>query len=158
MRRRRALTAGPWTLDIDTSHVTGQATITIRAYAGSTQQAMATFPVVADHARPTVSFRSPRPSALVRGDVTIVANAADDVAVSRVQLLAGSRILATDPAAPCSFTWKSAPPAGPVTLTLRAYDKAGNVVTTKRTFIASNPPSPAASARDRAGPGLPPGR
>jgi subtilisin family serine protease len=135
-----AATRAPWTLDVDTSRVTGPATITISAYAGSTQRAVATYPVVADHARPTLSFRSPRPSALVRGSLSIVANAADNVAVSRVQLLAGSRVLGTDLTAPYAFTWHPGPAAGPVTVTLSGYDRAGNVTSSKRTFVVATRP------------------
>lgn len=131
-------TAAPWTLDLDTSNVTGTAKITIIAYAGSTQRGIATFPVVADHARPAVAFRSPGPSALARSVVSVTAAASDDVALSRVQLLAGSQVLGTDTAAPYAFRWQSAPQNGAVTLTLRAYDRAGNATTTKRTFVADN--------------------
>jgi subtilisin family serine protease len=131
-------TSAPWTLDLDTSTVTGTAKITIIAYAGSTQRSTATFPVVADHARPAVAFRSPGPLALARSVLSVTAAASDDVALSRVQLLAGSQVLGTDTAAPYAFRWQSAPRNGAVTLTLRAYDRAGNATTTKRTFVVDN--------------------
>jgi subtilisin family serine protease len=131
-------TAAPWTLGVDTSNLTGTATITVTAYAGGTQRSVATFPVIADHARPVVAFRSPGRSALTRSIVSVTATASDDVALSRVQLLAGSKVLGTDTAAPYAFRWQSAPQNGAVTLTLRAYDRAGNATTTKRTFAVDN--------------------
>jgi subtilisin family serine protease len=131
-------TAAPWTLGVDTSHVTGAATITVTAYAGSTPRSAATFPVVADHAIPVVAFRSPARNALVRGRVTVAATASDHVAVARVQLLADGKAVGTDTTAPYAFGWQTAPRNATVTLTLRAYDQAGNVASVRRIVTADN--------------------
>ena len=131
-------TAAPWKLDLDARTVTGPTTITISAYAGSAEAGTATFPVVADHARPVVAFRSPAPAALVRGIVTVTATASDNLGVTRVQLLGGTTVLATATTAPYVLRWQSAAVNRAVTLTLRAYDRAGNVTTSNRTFVVDN--------------------
>ena len=131
-------TSAPWTLRIDARPITGPTTITISAYAGSAEAGTATFPVVVDHAAPVVAFRSPPAVALVRGVVTVIANASDDRAVTRVELLGGTKVLATATAAPYVLRWQSAAVNRAVTLTVRAYDRAGNVTTSNRTFVVDN--------------------
>ena len=99
--------------------------------------------IAEDHTPPAVSFGSPV-SVLspvpMRGIVTIGGQAADDVGVSQVQLLAGGRLVAVDTVAPYVFRWPSAPNTGAVTLTLRAYDRAGNVAVASAVVTADNTP------------------
>jgi thermitase len=133
-----AATGTPWTLTVDTSRLAGAGTLTCTAYAGSAVRATATVPVTGDQARPSVAFRTPAPAAPVRGYVTVAATAADDVAVGKVQLLAGSRVVGTDTTAPYAFRWQSYPHSGAVPLTLRAYDRAGNLTLAKRTVMTDN--------------------
>jgi subtilisin family serine protease len=91
-----------------------------------------------DSAAPSTSFRFPAASALVRGTVPIGARAGDDVGVGKVELLAGSRVVATDTTSPYAFRWTAGAYHGPVTLTLRAYDRAGNVTLARRTVLVDN--------------------
>ena len=99
---------------------------------------LATTALRTDAAKPTTSFRFPVESALVRGTVTIGARAADDTGVSRVDLLAGSRVVGSDTTSPYAFRWAATAYSGPVTLTLRAYDRAGNVTLARRVVRADN--------------------
>jgi subtilisin family serine protease len=98
--------------------------------------ALGALPAVGDRTGPAVAFgATPR---LARGWVTVSASAADQHGVSRIQLYAAGRAIATDTAAPYAFRWQSAPRTGTVVLELRAYDRAGNVTVTRRTVRADN--------------------
>jgi thermitase len=131
-------TSAPWTLVLDTSGVSGAATLTLTALAGATTRATLTLPVIVDRDLPETSFRFPAASALVRGTVTVGANAWDKVGVAKVQLLVGSTIVAVDSAAPFALQWPSGVRNGATVLTLRTYDKAGNLSVSSRTVVADN--------------------
>ena len=93
-----------------------------------------------DSAAPGTSLALPAPTTLSHGVVSITARASDDVGVSRVELLLGSRLLATDTSAPYNFAWNSAGLNGPVTLTIRAYDWAGNAGDSQHVVNVDNTP------------------
>jgi subtilisin family serine protease len=144
-------TAAPWTLVIRTDGLADgdAATLTVNAtgtgpartqsgYGAPVPTASASLPVTVDRTAPATSFRFPAASALVRGTVTVGVNAWDAVGVSRVQLLAGGKVVGTDSAAPFAPTWNSAGHNGAVALTVRTYDRAGNVATATRTVAADN--------------------
>ena len=99
-------------------------------------RSLAALPYAGDTTHPTVAFGTTPPRA--RGVVTVPAAAADQHGVSRVQLYAGGRLVATDPSAPYAFTWRSAPLTGNIPLELRAYDRAGNVTVTRRYVRTDN--------------------
>ncbi|WP_250001239.1 S8 family serine peptidase [Actinoplanes sp. M2I2] len=98
--------------------------------------ALRALPVDGDVTRPAVAFGAV--GALVRGRVTITAAASDQHGVSRVQLYAGGRLVATDTTAPYSFAWQSAPDTATVQLELRAYDRRGNLTVVRRSVRADN--------------------
>jgi len=98
--------------------------------------ALRSLPYDGDVLRPSAAFGAVR--AVVRGRVTITAAASDQHGVSRVQLYAGGRLIATDTTAPYSFTWQSAPISATVALELRAYDRHGNRTVVRRTVRADN--------------------
>lgn len=80
----------------------------------------------ADNQAPTVAIASP--GATVKGIVTVDVSATDNVGVNRVELYAGGALVASDIAAPYSFSWDTTSRAdGGTTLVARAYDSAGNV-------------------------------
>ena len=82
--------------------------------------------VVADTTAPTVAISSPL-SGTVSGTVTVNATASDNVGVARVDLYVNGVKVATDTAAPYSFSWNSQTVAnGAASLTAYAYDAAGN--------------------------------
>jgi thermitase len=131
-------TAAPWTLAVDTSTVTGAATLTVAAVAGATAKGTLTLPVVVDRTAPATSFRAPAASALVRGTVTVGINAWDAINVNRVQLLVGGTVVGTDYAAPWALQWPSGTRNGATSLTIRTYDRAGNVTLATRSVTADN--------------------
>ncbi|MDP4263600.1 MAG: DUF4082 domain-containing protein [Bacteroidota bacterium] len=115
-----------------TTVVNGTYTLTARARdgAGNTTTSagvIVTVNNVPDTTRPTVSITAPA-AGTVSGNVTISANASDNVGVAGVQfLLNGAAIGAEDVAAPYSISWSSFTVAnGTYTLTARARDAAGN--------------------------------
>jgi thermitase len=98
--------------------------------------ALRALPIDGDVTRPVVAFGGV--GTLVRGRVTITAAASDQHGVSRVQLYAGGRLVATDTTAPYSFAWQSAPNTATVPLELRAYDRRGNLTVVRRNVRADN--------------------
>jgi subtilisin family serine protease len=80
----------------------------------------------ADTTAPTVAITSPVNGATASGKVTIVADAKDDTAVTRVELYANGKLIATLNAAPYQYVWNVRKLRGSYTLTARAYDAADN--------------------------------
>ena len=81
----------------------------------------------ADTQNPTASITSPSAGATVSGTVTVSVAAADNVGVARVELLAGTAVVATRTTAPFDFSWDTrSVPDGTHDLTARAFDAAGN--------------------------------
>jgi hypothetical protein len=80
----------------------------------------------ADSQAPTVAITSPG-GGMVSGIVTVGVSAADNVGVTRVDLYAGGALVASDIAAPYSFSWDTtARPDGLTSLVAKAFDAAGN--------------------------------
>ena len=82
-----------------------------------------------DTIAPTVSITNPANNALVprKANVTITANASDNVGVTRVEFLVNGALQCTDTSAPYSCSWRT--PAAPnktFQLQARAFDQAGN--------------------------------
>ena len=68
------------------------------------------------------------PSSTIKGIATVSATATDNVGVVRVELYAGTALVASDTAAPYSFSWDSSSRVdGVVALVVNAYDAAGNI-------------------------------
>src|SRR5205085_11780115 len=84
-----------------------------------------------DTAAPAVALTAPVGDATVNGDVTVSADASDNVGVVGVQFLVdGQPVGAEDTAAPYSITWDSRTVAeGGHMLSARSRDAAGNVTT-----------------------------
>lgn len=83
-----------------------------------------------DTTAPSVSITSPAAGAVVRGSVTVSAQATDDVGVSSVELLVDGAVIATDTTAPHQATWDSTSVAdGDHVITAVARDLAGNTAT-----------------------------
>lgn len=82
----------------------------------------------ADTGAPAASIDAPVAGTVVTGsDVAVSATATDDVGVTRVELFANGRFIASSTTSPYGFTWDSRrEPNGVATLVVRAYDKAGN--------------------------------
>ncbi|MBC7460041.1 MAG: hypothetical protein H7287_01630, partial [Thermoleophilia bacterium] len=82
---------------------------------------------VRDTSAPIVAFTSPAASTSVTGTVSVGATASDDVAVAQVLLQVDGVDVATDPAAPWSFSWNTSTLwLGVHTLRIVASDGTGN--------------------------------
>ncbi|HYF92255.1 MAG TPA: S8 family serine peptidase [Symbiobacteriaceae bacterium] len=85
-------------------------------------------PPPADKQAPTVSISSPAEGATVSGDVTVTADAADNVGVGKVMFYVDGHEVGTATTAPHSISWSSSGVAdGAHSLVANAYDAAGNV-------------------------------
>ena len=81
----------------------------------------------ADTTAPTVGITAPAGSSTVSGTTTVNVSAADNVGVSRVDLKVNNTVIASDTAAPYSFSWDTRGVAnGMAALVAVAYDAAGN--------------------------------
>ncbi len=120
----------------------GAHALTVRAYdvAGHTgTSAVVNVTLNNDLTPPTAAFSSPAAGATVSGSVVINATASDNTAVTKVEFYEGEQKLATDTAAPYSFSWNTPSGAnGSRTLTVKAYDLAGNTGVAERTFTVNN--------------------
>jgi thermitase len=94
--------------------------------------------VTADTQPPTVAITSPG-GGTVAGIVTVNVSAADNIGVTQVDLYAGGALVASDIAAPYSFSWDSASRAdGLTSLVAKAYDAAGNVASSTLSVSVGN--------------------
>jgi hypothetical protein len=85
-------------------------------------------PPIPDSTPPTTSITSPAEGSIVAGAVTVTAEAADNIGVTRVELSIDDQWMETDTTAPFTFEWNTPfVPNGVHTLSTRAYDLSGNV-------------------------------
>jgi hypothetical protein len=98
-----------------------------RVNAAKAVQATVAAVPVADTQAPSAAISSPSNGKTVTGLVPVSVNAADNVAVTRVELKVNSTTVAIDNTAPFAFSWNSASvPNGIVNLIAYAFDAAGN--------------------------------
>jgi thermitase len=98
-----------------------------RVNAGAAVQAARSAVAAVDGSAPTASITAPLGSTSVTGLVAVNASAADNVGVTRVDLLVNGTVVASDSTAPYGFSWNSAgSPNGMNSLVAVAYDAAGN--------------------------------
>ena len=93
-----------------------------------------------DTTPPTVALTAPADGATVSGTVPVSANAADNVAVGRVEFYRGSTLIGSDGSSPYSVNWDASGVAsGSYALTARAFDTSGNMTTSAtRNVTVSN--------------------
>lgn len=88
---------------------------------------MATFGAgTPDSTPPTVSFQLPAASASIMPGFSVIANATDNVGISRVELRIDGNLAGTSTVAPFQFTTSTAITQGSHTLELTAYDLSDN--------------------------------
>jgi hypothetical protein len=99
-----------------------------------------------DTTPPAVTITAPAEGATLRGTVTLVAAATDDVGVARVEFYLGGALLGTDSAAPYALSWNTTGvPAGGYSLTAVAFDPASNQAASPPVGVVvddSPPPAP----------------
>jgi chitinase len=77
---------------------------------------------------PTVTITSALNNATVGSIKTTTATASDNVGLKKVEFYLNGKLLATDTAAPWSFSWNTASLTnGAYTLNTKAYDASGNM-------------------------------
>ena len=102
----------------------------------------------ADTAAPTVAIASPT-GGTVSGTIPVSVSAADNVGVTKVELYVGGVLLATDTAAPWSFSWDTTKTAnGTYAVNAKAYDAVGHITSSASVNITvangtSTPTNPA---------------
>jgi len=138
-------TAAPYQFSWNSANVAnGSVTVTAAAYDAAGNSAVSS-PVMLtvsntvapppDTTPPTVSIASPT-GGTVSGNVPVSVNAADNVGVTRVDLLVNGAVVATSNVSPWQFTWNSATVSnGSATLAAKAYDAAGNVATSSSVSV-----------------------
>jgi hypothetical protein len=85
---------------------------------------------VIDATPPTVTLTAPTAGQLVRGSVTLSADATDNVAVDHVDFLVNGAVVGTDATAPYTTTWASSSvPDGTASVSARAIDTSANSAT-----------------------------
>lgn len=85
-------------------------------------------PPPGDTTPPTTSITSPAGGATVSGTITVLANASDNVGVTRVELYVDSVLKGTDTSSPYEIAWNTTTATnGGHGLQTKAYDAAGNV-------------------------------
>jgi thermitase len=121
----------------------GPHTITVKAFdlAGNVGTATITVTVdnqgyVPDTTHPTVSITSPTNNDTVSGNVTISANASDNIAVSSVSFTINGQFVDTDTTAPYSMNWDStAWPNGNLIISASSWDNSYNVSTASQITV-----------------------
>lgn len=95
--------------------------------------------VAQDTLAPSVSINSLVNGSVVKGLVAVSILANDNVAVSRVELYAGSMLVSSDSLAPYDFTFDSTKVAdGNVTLMAKAFDSSGNSASSSVSVVVDN--------------------
>ena len=124
----------------------GTYTITAKAYDAADNSTVSTPVSVnvanADSTPPTVSITSPASGSTVFGTVSITANAADNIGVTRVEFYANGVLLGSDSSAPYTHSWNSLTVSnGSYTIQTRAYDAANLSASNSVSVTVSNPDS-----------------
>ncbi len=141
-----ALTASPYSVSFNTTSIAnGSHTITATASdaAGNTASATATVTVsntVSDNIPPVVSITSPVNGSTVSGNITLSANATDNVGVKNVTFkIDGSQLGNVLTASPYNVAFNTSTVTnGSHTFTATASDAAGNSTSATSTFTVSN--------------------
>ena len=98
-----------------------------RVNAAAGVQAALTRVSTADSSAPSATISAPLGSSTVTGPVPVNVSAADNVGVTKIELLVNGTLVATDTATPYAMSWDSTKVAnGTASLVARAYDAAGN--------------------------------
>jgi hypothetical protein len=109
---------------------------------GKSASATATTPAapIADVTKPTASITAPVNGATVsrRTQITLTADASDNVGVTKVAFYLGSTVLCTDLTSPYTCVWKvPSAPNKTYTLQAQAYDAAGNIGASNKVTVSA---------------------
>jgi subtilisin family serine protease len=130
--------AAPYDLDWSSAGYPRWTVLTLVAHDDAGHVTSTAWAVDVDNSGPAAVVASPVASARVRGRVAVSVKASDPRGVTRVDLLVGGAVVASDSVAPFVPVWDSAGRNGPVELVVQARDSLGNVSTTRRTVVADH--------------------
>lgn len=137
-------TTAPFSVSWNTTTLAnGSVALTATAYdaAGNSATSSNVYVTVAngDATPPSVSILSPSGGATVAGQVTVTANASDNIGVTRLDFRIDGATVATTNASPYQFVWATTQYAnGAKTLTATAFDAAGNQATSTPMSVTVN--------------------
>lgn len=131
------LSQSPWIFPWDvTGYIDGTShSIYINAYdtnQNQTTSAIVTVtvqtPNIDDQIPPTVFLSSPAAGAIIEGTTTVVAEASDNISVTRVEFYIDGNLVGTDNSVPYEYVWDTSglEPASIHTIFTKAFDGAGN--------------------------------
>lgn len=125
-------TSAPWSLDWDTTGLTGAVPVTLKVTDAAGNVALVNRSVTIDTTGPRITVTS---SNRVTGVATVKLSLIDPAGVASVELLRDGQSIASSTAAPFALTVDtSAYDKGSQTWTLRATDNLGNVSTVEKVF------------------------
>ncbi|GAA0449343.1 hypothetical protein Ade02nite_58290 [Paractinoplanes deccanensis] len=134
-----ATTSAPWTIDWDTTGLSGTRAVKVRVTDTSGNAITASsVTVTVDNNGPSLKWVSPSAKGGLRGTVTVAATASDLSGVTSVDVLAGGDVIGADDAAPYQIAVDTTALSSGDTLTLRATDTLGNETTIARGVTVDN--------------------
>ncbi len=124
-----------------TQESNGNHTILSKAYdaagnVGTSSTVSVTVSNSSDTVAPTVTITSPGNNSIITGNINVSAQAADNVGVTKMELLIDGKLKATSTASTLNYAWNiKGLKSGSHTLQVNTYDAAGNIGTTSVSVI-----------------------
>jgi sulfur relay (sulfurtransferase) DsrF/TusC family protein len=143
-----ATNVAPYSYNWNTATVAnGTHSLTAKAYDASTNVGQSSIVAVTvsnsslDTTASTVSITAPANNATVRGTVSVIASATDNIGVVKVEFYVNGVLKKTDTAAPYTFNWNTTTLVdGSYTLLAKAYDAANNIGQSSNVTVTLNNP------------------
>ena len=130
-----------WTgVNAGTFTITAKATDNAGAVTTSTAATITVNPVTTgDTEAPNITLTAPTNNTSVNApaNISITANAADNVGVAKVEFYNGTTLLGTDNSSPYVYSWTNVA-AGTYSISAKAYDAAGNSATSQAAILTVN--------------------
>jgi hypothetical protein len=120
-------TSAPFSFNWNTGSVSGPRVLTAKAHdAAGNVGTSAEVPVQVSFGLPTVTLSAPSGGSTVKAQVTVEAEAFDNLGVARVEFYADGSLIGTDSTTPYRITWDTSPVrSGDYSLSARVFDAAG---------------------------------
>ncbi|XVU29402.1 S8 family serine peptidase [Actinoplanes sp. CA-054009] len=132
-------TSAPWSIDWDTTALTGKKTVKVRVTDESGNATTAAgVAVTIDNLGPALKWVTPAAKGSLRGTVAVTATASDPSGVTSVDVVAGGQVIGSDDTAPYRIDVDTTALASGDTVTLRATDGLGNESAIARALTLDN--------------------
>ncbi|WP_143235373.1 S8 family serine peptidase [Paractinoplanes atraurantiacus] len=132
-------TSAPWSIDWDTTGLTGKKAVKVRVTDTSGNATTApSVTVTVDNMGPALKWVTPAAKGSLRGTVAVTATAADPSGVTSVDVLAGGQVIGSDDTAPYRIDVDTTALTSGETVTLRATDALGNESAIARALTLDN--------------------